>query len=226
MPVRALLADPNQVARGGLRALMDQDPRFEVVGEAAHDFVAAIRRVMPDVTVLDPALHGDIDLDLLANLTRDVRPSRICVYTSVFEPETHLAAMQRGIHGYLLKGSDDEALLDLLASIGRFGTIVISPTAAAYFDQHGAEQPLVTMPERPAWLDQLTPREYETLSLVAADLTDDEIGARLHVSAKTVGGHLRHVMEKIGVQTRVRLGIVAHRAGFGTDRQPTRAARR
>lgn len=196
--------------REGLRALLDGRSDVELVGEAedGEAGVAAARRLVPDVVVMDlnlPKVDG-------VEATRTIRselPSTHVLVLSMYATEEHVRpAIRAGAEGYLLKGS---GLSDLLAAIGAVAT------GKAFFSPEVAR--IVLSGPRPgsggATGAELTAREREILKLVAEGRSSPEIARELELSVKTVEGHRGRIMAKLDcknvaglVRHAIRLGLV------------------
>lgn len=212
LPCRVLLSDPSPVARTGLMAVLAQDPRFAVVGEVAEDIVTAARELDPDIVLIDPAASGRLNVELIGELSDALPTPKICLYTSLFEPDQYLAAMSHGADTYLIKGTeDDEQLLPTLDFVIRSGAVVTSRTVADYFAAHPERKPIIYSPEMPA--ESPTRRESDVLPLVVSGLTDQEIGMRLGIKDRTVEAHVYSLMAKFRARTRAHLAVLAVRAG-------------
>jgi DNA-binding NarL/FixJ family response regulator len=212
-PTSVLIADPNDVSRLGLRAVLAADPRFRVVGDTGHDVLVLALRLRPDLIVLDPAVDGQIDSGIIRDLRERCSDSRLCIRTSVFEPHSFIEAMEIGVLGYLLKEDHDAALLcDVLAVIGQHGVAVGGPAVVEACHQQLAGHLMLMMP-RPAE-PPLSERERETLRLVAAGCTNGDVARCLGVAANTVGSYVERLKVKLGAETRAELIVVAMRRGL------------
>lgn len=223
-PIRTLIADPNPVARAGLIALLSRDSRFDVAGETAFDALSAARRLVPELVVLEPSQHGHFDLESVRELTQTMPQARICIYTVAFDRTVFMQVMAAGVGAYLLKGSDDhEALLDALALTGRCGTVVTGRAVSERFSVDGDITPIALF-EPSKWLESLTPRERQVLESVASGLTDEATARRLGTSYRTITYHISNLLAKSGAETRVRLGVLAQRAGISGEQEGSLAA--
>ncbi len=206
-PIRILVVDDHTIVRQGLRSILELEPDFTVVGEAA-DAAAAIAdtaRLRPDVVLLDLKLSDSAPaegLDVCATL-RDQQPAvRIVVLTTFLDQKLLVGALQRGASGYVLKDVDAVELARIIRTVHR---------GESGFDGRSARlvvRSLTGQPAAPARL--LSERELEVVRLVARGATNVQAARDLFVSESTVKYHLRLAMRKIGAKDRTEL---VYRAG-------------
>jgi two-component system NarL family response regulator len=203
MNIRVLVADDHPLARAGMVRALARDPGIEIVGEAEDGQTALdmARALEPDVLVLDlrmPGLGGTVVLERLRGELPDVRA---LVVTASESPEAVLDSVAAGAAGYLSKGASGEELRQaVIATYG--GGSVISPDLARHLlrEVAGAARGQGSS-VRPV----LNARELDILRLVSRGMTDNEIGAELYLSPRTVQNHLSRMREKIGVRRRSEL---------------------
>jgi DNA-binding NarL/FixJ family response regulator len=206
-PARLVIADDHELARAGLRSMLEGDRGLAVVGEATNgaEAVALCRKLKPDLALLDVRMP---DMDGLAatRMIRQVSPeTRIVIVTTHENPEYLLVALKAGAAGYLLK---DVTRHDLLATIRRVlrGESVLSGEIATRTLQQITSQQ--TRPDGMA-PERLTPRERDVLKLVVEGQTNRQIAARLSLSIGTVKIHVEHIIAKLGVSDRTQAAVHA-----------------
>ncbi|HEY8590262.1 MAG TPA: response regulator transcription factor [Naasia sp.] len=213
--IRVLLADDQQLVRGGFRALLEAEPGIDVVGEAATgtEAVAAAIALVPDVVLMDIRMP---DLDGIA-ATRQIvaRPelsgTRIVVVTTFELDEYVLGAILAGASGFLVKDAEPVDLIKAVR-VAADGDALLSPGVTRRLLQHvsdGAREP-----RSPRALDGLTEREVDVLRLVAEGLTNEEIAARLFLSPLTAKTHVSRILGKLGARDRVQLVVLAYESGL------------
>lgn len=206
--VRIAIADDHQIFRDGLKRLLESEPGFTVVAEAAdgEDAVRVAREAKPDVLLLDVAMPrmGGID----AMCASDVNSTRVILLTAVIEPSDLLRAVQFGARGVILKES---ATRDLIDGIHRVmdGKLLIGADIADDLAQ--AVRKAGLQRDRPYGL---TPREVEIVDAIAAGDSNREIALKLDISLQTVKHHLTSVFDKTGTSTRLELALFAIRQGI------------
>ncbi|MFF4261950.1 response regulator [Streptomyces virginiae] len=195
MTVRLLLADDHPVVRAGLRAVLDTEPDFAVVAEAAtaERAVELAAREPVDVVLMDlqfgpgTGMHGS---EATALITARPGAPRVLVLTTYDTDADILAAVEAGASGYLLKDAPPEELAAAVRTAAA-GQSALAPAVALR---------LMDRMRTPA--EALTKRELEVLQLVADGLSNQQISKRLFLSQATVKSHLVHIYAKLGVDSR------------------------
>jgi len=206
--VRIAIADDHQIFRDGLRRLLESEPGFEVVAEAADglEAVRVAREVRPDVLLLDVAMPRMGGIETLS--APDVSSTRVILLTAAIEPSDLLRAVQCGARGVVLKESATRQLIDGIHRVveGKLliGTEIADDLAQAV-QQAGAQR------DRPYGL---TPREVEIVDAIAAGDSNRDIATRLGISLQTVKHHLTSIFDKTGTSTRLELALFAIRQGI------------
>lgn len=191
MTVRLLLADDHPVVRAGLRAVLDTEPDFTVVAEAATAERAVELAPGVDVVLMDlqfgAGMHGS---EATAAITARPDAPRVLVLTTYDTDADILAAVEAGASGYLLKDAPPEELAAAVRTAAA-GRSALAPAVA-----HRLMDRMRTPSEA------LTKRELEVLQLVGEGLSNQQISKRLFLSQATVKSHLVHVYAKLGVVSR------------------------
>lgn len=193
--VRVIVADDHPLYRESVvRAVRDR-AEFELVGEAedGRAVLDEIRRLRPDVAVLDVKMPGLDGVQVLNAVQRDGLETRVVLLSAFIEGAVVYQAVAAGAAAYLTKDAGRAEICDAIASVAR-GETVLSPEAQSGI----ASEVRLRGAERPA----LTPREQEVLVLVAEGKQAPEIGGALHLSPATVKGYLQAIYEKLGVSDR------------------------
>ena len=168
-PITVVLADPDDVTRTGMRAVLAADGRFAVIGETAGNVRPLAERLRPDLIVVDPDAAGRGDLHQIADLAAAVPDGRIRIRTNAFEARSLLEAIGAGAQALLLKANANAAFLyDALALIGRFGAAVTGPLVLQQLRAHLAGRLIVVAPEPGE--RRLSAREREVLALLMEEL--------------------------------------------------------
>jgi two-component system response regulator DevR len=211
-PVRILIVDDHTIVRQGLRLILDLEPDFTVVGEAADpaQAVAETARLRPDVVLLDLKLSDSAPAEGLdvCQLLRDRHPQvSIVVLTTFLDSKLLLGALQRGASGYVLKDVDTVELARIIRTVHR---------GQSGFDGRSANlvvRSLTGQPGAPA-AGPLDDRELEVVRLVARGATNPQVARDLYVSESTVKHHLRTAMRKLGAKDRTELVYRASTQGL------------
>lgn len=220
---RVLVADDHPIVRAGIVGLINAEPEFEVIGEAANgaEAVRLATELSPDLIIMDlrmPVLDGvEATREIFASaaVSRTGNTStgnsagagtspRVLVFTTYEDDDQILAAIEAGASGYLLKAAPADEMLAGLRAVAA-GQTVLAPGIAAGLVTRRSDHVMEAL---------LTARETEILRLVAAGHSNPEIGRALHIEASTVKTHLMHVFDKLDVRDRTRAVTRAQELGL------------
>jgi two-component system response regulator NreC len=211
-PIRILLADDHNVIRRGLRMLLENQPGFSVVAEAA-DGVSAVEQTIaakPDVVVLDVAMPRLSGTDAAERIAGQV-PSAAIVILSMHSDEAYvLRALKAGAKGYLLKDSAEGDLIEAIKAVSQ-GKAFFSPEVSRMLVEDYVREIKARGVEDSYSL--LTSREREVLHLLAEGKSNKEIATLLNLSQYTVETHRRNIQEKLNLHTLAELILYAVRKG-------------
>ena len=206
-PLKIVLIDDHTLFRSGLKALLQRQSDFAVVGEAADGLegVKLIELVAPDVVLLDLDMPHMNSREALAQIVA-VHPELAVLMLTVSEDGEDLAeCMRLGARGYLLKNINAEFLL---SSIRRAvtGDSVLSPEMTAKLVARLRDpRPAASRPD----VDSLTPRERETLRHLARGASNKEIARSLDLAESTVKVHVQNILRKLNLSSRVQAAVFA-----------------
>lgn len=223
MSVRVLVADDQPLIRTGLGRIIATAPDLCLVGEATtgSEAVAQVDGLRPDVVLMDirmPESSGIVATEMITSRS----DTRVLVLTTFDLDEYVYAALRAGASGFLLKDTEPSALLDAVRVIAA-GNALLAPSVtrrlitrfvAAPSTDGGSRAGIAGPPAVVGLRARVTDREREVLLLVAEGLSNQEIAARLHVTAGTVKTHVSHLLTKLDARDRVQLVIFAFRAGL------------
>ena len=206
--IRVVLVDDHDLVRAGLRAVLEQFPDIEVVGEAhrVQTAVEEVERTGPDLLLLDLRLGEEDGAEVARQLRRNGSKVAILVL-SVHDTSHHLReALAAGADGYLLKSVNAQLLAGGIRKAVRGETVIGEEFLAKVLEDTARGVPL----GRP----DVTPREQEVLELVAQGMGNREIAAQLGISVRTADKHLERLFAKLGVSDRTELVTFAFRRGL------------
>ncbi|HYN75398.1 MAG TPA: response regulator transcription factor [Candidatus Limnocylindria bacterium] len=211
--IRVLVVDDHALFRRGVCSALATTKDLEVVGEAADADAALLRAIelAPDVILLDVRMPGRSGLDVCPALVAAVPGVRVLMLTASDRDEDLYAAIRAGASGYLLKESSVEDVLSAVRSV-HGGQSMISPAMAGKLLTEFAamvrrEDELRDAPGEP----RLTDRELEVLKLVARGLNNRDIARELFISENTVKNHIRNILEKLQLHSRMEAVVYAVR---------------
>lgn len=214
-PIRVLLVDDQQLIRMGFRMVLEAEPDFAVVGEAANGLEAldAVREFSPDVVLMDVRMPR---LDGIAATTQIVQQhpsSRIIVLTTFDLDEYAFGALAAGASGFLLKDVQASELTAAIRAV-HSGDATLSPRVTRrMLELFGGRLPSPAGGGLDGSLATLTDRERDVFAAIGQGLTNSEIAAALFVSESTVKTHVGRVLAKMSARDRVQAVILAHRLG-------------
>lgn len=212
-PIRILLADDHTVMRRGLRLLLESQPEFSVVAEAAdgRQAVEQAEAVHPDVAVVDIAMPNLSGIEAAQRMSAAI-PDIAIVILSMHSDEGYvLRALKAGAKGYLLKDSAEGDLIEAIKAVHQGRTFFSSEITRMLVSDYVRE---IRARGAEDSYDLLTPREREILQLLARGKSNKEIAADLNLSPYTVETHRRNLQEKLNLHSFAELILYAMRKGF------------
>jgi two-component system nitrate/nitrite response regulator NarL len=206
--VSVYVGEDHPIYLEGLVRALRQRPEFDVLGSSTdgRHALAEIRRLAPDVAILDENMPGLLGNEVLQAINRDGLATRVVMLSASVDSAVVFRAVANGVSAYLTKDSDRATICDAVAAVAR-GQTVLAPQVQAGL---AGEVRLREHESRPA----LSPREHEILELTANGLSAPDIARDLQISAATVKTHLRNIYEKLGVSERAAAVAEAMRRGL------------
>lgn len=212
-----LIVDDHAIFREGLRALLDMEEDFVVVGEASRgdEAVAMVADGPPDVILLDLHLPDGNGADFCRELLEVSPRSKVLILSAYENDQEVSAALISGASGYVLKTVGGERLADNIRSINR-GEVLLAPTVAAKVVRQLSRLREDAGRQEEA-LDALTPREREVFFLASRGLKNAEIADELYLSEKTIKTHLRNIYNKLNLASKAELRLFAVKMGLTSE---------
>lgn len=203
--IRLVLVDDHAVVREGLRMILNLDDGLEVIGQASNgqEGVEEVKRLRPDVVLMDlkmPVMDG---VSAIREIKSTFPDMELIALTSVLEDKLVIDAVEAGAAGYLLKEGDSEMLIEAIYAANR-GEVRLHPDAKKRLSRE------IRTPEM---RESLTPRETDTLRLVAKGHPNKDIAAQLGVSEMTIKTHVSNILSKLNLQSRTQAALFALREG-------------
>jgi two-component system, NarL family, response regulator DevR len=214
---RVVLVDDHEVVRRGLATVFKATADIAVVGQAdsAAGAVETVRRVRPDVVLLDVRLPDASGIDACRDITSTTPGARCVMLTSHDDDDAIFAAVMSGASGYLLKDVDAQTLIDAVRQVGA-GRSLLDPTVTSRVFERLRNGQAPTDP-----IDSLNQRELQLLDLIADGLTNRQIAARMFIAEKTAKNYVSLLLAKLGYERRTQIAVLGAarrrnaRTGFG-----------
>ncbi|GAB4062608.1 response regulator transcription factor [Angustibacter speluncae] len=210
--IRVLVADDHVLFRRGLEMVLAAEDDIDIVGEAGDGAEAYARAVdlLPDVVLMDVRMPRRSGIEACSDIKEAVPSTRIVMLTISDEESDLFEAVRAGANGYLLKDVPGEEIAEGIRAV-MGGQSLISPSMAgalltefAELSRRSAEAVRVPVP-------RLTERELEVLRLVARGMANKDIATQLFISENTVKNHVRNILEKLQLHSRMEAVVYAVR---------------
>ena len=206
------LIEDNHVVRAGLVELLNRVPDFSVVYADAHADFARIERANPRVILLDIGLEHGESLSVARRLREELPEAGVIMMDLLPADEEIRDFIEVGVVGFLLKDDTLEEFVNAIRSVAAGAHVLPEEVTSTLFSQIANA---AVASDGPKMADDvgLTPREREVLRLISDGLSNKRIAARLQISSHTVKSHVRNIMEKLTLHTRLELAVWAHDEG-------------
>jgi two-component system, NarL family, response regulator LiaR len=213
--IRILVVDDESVVREGVVAILSYQEDIEVVGEAQNGLQALeyARKAKPDVVLLDMVMPKLDGLSTIPKLKEILPDARILVLTSFAESDRVYQSIKAGALGYLLKDATRLQLLQAIRDVSK-GLASIHPSVAMKVI-HEIDHPSELL----YTAEPLTPRELDTLRLIARGLSNQEIAKTLTVHERTVAKYVSNILDKLHVANRTQAALYAVREGLAESHE-------
>ena len=212
-PISILLADDHRIVRQGLRRILEENSRMEVVGEASdgREAVQMALEKEPDVIIMDGAMPHLGGMEAIRQISKRLPAAKVLVL-SMYSDESYVVQMlEAGAKGYLLKDSADTDLVEAVLAVSN-GKSFFSPLISKILlDEYVRQVQEKGISDR---YELLTEREREILQLIAEGKTSREIAELLNLSTSTVDTHRGHIMEKLDLHNPYEVVLYAVRKGL------------
>lgn len=212
MTIRILLADDHKITRDGLRALLEQQPKMKVIGEAENgrQAIRLAQQLAPDIVVMDismPELNG---IEATRQIVSELPETRVIALSMYADRRYVIGMLKAGVSGYLLKNCAFDELVTAIVAVMENDSY-LSPRIA---DTVMKDYSHLLNKEEASIAEILTNREREVLQLIAEGLSTRQIAESLHVSIKTVETHRQQIMKKLNAKSVAELTKIALREGL------------
>ncbi|SRR6266567_5022038 len=210
--IRLLIVDDHEMVREGLKAMLDTEQDFEIVGDAAdaEQALALIERVQPDVVLLDVRLPGVSGIEVCRSVAQRFPETAVIILTTFTDESLVASCIQAGARGFIVKDIERLDLKRSIRAVARGEAAIDSKAAVAVLAQlrRAPQIPSEPVPE------PLSSQQVVILRLVAQGLSSREIAAQLYLSENTVKGYVQEILHRLGVKNRTEAVMVAVKQGW------------
>jgi DNA-binding NarL/FixJ family response regulator len=210
-----IIVDDHVLFREGLRAIIERDATFEVVGEAGNggDALKIVQEVKPDVVLIDISLPDQSGIELTRDVLKFSPKTRIIIVSMHSKIDYIVSSFRAGATGYVVKESASENLIQGIKTV-LIGDFFMDTSVSQKIVKKlaGLQKKEIKVPD--AAYDTLTPREQEVMALVAEGHSTNEIGEMLFISPKTVENHRSSIMRKLDLHNTIDIARYAAKLGI------------
>ncbi len=209
--IAVAIIEDNRLVRDGITALLNDVHGLSVVAGAASGDLSRLSSVSPDVVLLDLGLRNGDSLRVAERVGRDLPMSKVIVMDLLPVHEDTMEFVHLGVQGFIMKDATLEDLVRTIRSVAGGATVLPPQMTSSLFSQIAK---VAVASGRPQTLDsvRMTSRERQVIGLISEGLSNKQIAARLHISVHTVKSHVRNIMEKLALHTRLQIAAYAHGA--------------
>src|SRR6202050_2457664 len=214
MPHDVLLVDYHKLMRDGIRAILERDSEFRVVGEAESgaDAVQLCKKTHPELVIMDIGLPGMNGIEATAEILRHCPQTRVLIVSIYDDENAVLSAIRSGARAFVLKRASAGDLMDALRAVTLGGSYLSSQVSARLLDRIQSGELQLRTNLGP--VEKLSPREQQVLRLIAAGKTSKDIAVMLDLGEQTVRSYRKTLMKKLGVNNVAGLTQMALSAGL------------
>ena len=195
--LRVLVTDDHEIVRKGLRSILEEQPGWEIAGEASdgREAVDKAKALKPDVSVLDVSMPGLNGLEATRQMLRNEPETKVLILTMHESDPLIREVLDAGARGYLLKSDASRDLVTAVDAIRRNKTFFTARVAQMVLDGYLDKKPKAATEDVPA--TRLTPRQREIVQLLAEGKSSKEVAVALRLSVKTAETHRANIMRRL-----------------------------
>jgi DNA-binding NarL/FixJ family response regulator len=208
--ISVALIEDNRLVREGMAAMLSQTDDVEVVAAGPSGDPALLRDAKPQVILLDVGLWDDDSLRVAETVKKESPHSKVIIMDLLPVHEDIVEFVNAGVSGFILKDATFEDLLTTIRSVAE-GAHVLPPAMTSSLFSQIAKDAVVRGRAAAMESVRMTTREREVTALIGEGLSNKEIASRLNIATHTVKSHVRNVMEKLALHTRLQIAAYSHR---------------
>ena len=219
-PISIALIEDNRLVREGIAALLNQHPDLNVVAAGSEQHTSLLKEVKPRVVLLDFGLRDGDSLRVAEQVKKDCPETKVIVMDLLPVQEDIVEFVHVGVSGFITKDATLEDLVSTIRSVAEGANVLPPEMTRTLFSQIAAA---AVARGRTEMLEsvRMTPREREVIDLIAEGLSNKEIARRLDVGTHTVKSHVRNIMEKLMLHTRLQIAAYVHSDRSASPTRPT-----
>jgi len=218
--ITVALIEDNRLVREALTALLNQSPDIRAVAEPPNGHDRILLNLRPDVVLLDLGLENGDSLRMAKEVMEDYPEARVIVMDLLPAYEELSEFVSAGVCGFIMKDANLDVLLNTVRAVASGLKVLPDQMTATLFSEIARETVSKGGSESHDSV-RMTPREREVVNLIAEGLSNKAIGKRLHISVHTVKSHLRNIMEKLTLHSRLQIATYVHQREAGNPQEGT-----
>ncbi len=199
--IKIILTDDHQLFRDGIKSLLENTKRIEIIGETANgkELLDLLKQTVPDILILDLTLPDMSGIEITRQVTHDYPGLKVLILSMHNENEFVVNALKAGAKGYLPKDISKHELLEAISNINDGEEYFSKSISDAFLRKFVQRTRVGLQGKNPV----LTPRETEIVKLVAEGLKNQQIADKLFISVRTVDAHKNNIMKKLNLKSNI-----------------------
>jgi len=208
--ISVAVIEDNRLVREGIIGLLNRVPELKVVASGSSADASLVGDEEPQVVLLDLGLRNGDSLRVAEKVRRDFPEAKVVVMDLLPVHEDIMEFVHAGVSGFIMKDATLEDLVKTIRSVAGGAHVLPPQVTSTLFSQIARDAVASGRPEALNAV-RMTPRERQVINLISEGLGNKQIAARLHIATHTVKSHVRNVMEKLALHTRLQIAAYAHR---------------
>ncbi|HSM05516.1 MAG TPA: response regulator transcription factor [Longimicrobiales bacterium] len=216
--VPIVVVEDNRLLREGILAIVDREPDLHVVAVAEDADAAAtlVSRVQPEVVLVDAGLGDHDSLDLVEHIVGVCPEARVIVMDILPDPEEVVEFVRRGASGLVVKDASLDVFLDTIRRVAGGQEVLPQDLTSTVFS-YIVDRTTARASAGAGRSSRLTPREHQVIDLIAEGMSNKAIARELRISRHTVKSHVRNILEKLALHSRLQVAMYARDAGPSSE---------
>ena len=220
--IRVLLIEDNRLVRQGITSVLNRFPDIRVIASEPDDYAAALEESSPNVVLLDVGLENGDSLEIAEAIVEDFPEVHLIVMDLLPAADDIVDFISLGVSGFIVKDAALDVVVSTIRSVAA-GVDVLPEAMTATLFSEIARETVSNGGTRYHEAVQLTPREAEVIGFIAEGMSNKAVAKELHISIHTVKSHVRNIMEKLNLHSRLQLARYADEHVDSTGEDAPRA---